>query len=334
MMSVREPPATGAVEFADGTTDARSRTAAGPLGRATVATLLSPPILPARPWRWRVHHDHAELWLAPPAPRPEQPGQPHRDRPRADAGNQGGAELRRLALDGGVAVHQALIALAGAGHLARVDRLPDPYHPELLARLTVTGHHHATVAAAHAYRTMLLGDGVPSRADPRPTAHHATTGLAVLLRQLEEAAAACGAGLLELPDELLPPEAHLLPVGAVTLTARAAGRAAATGLAVRPAPPRAAAARPRTAGPPWTTTGLAGATDPATRDLVLFAVDDTVGCWLEAGEALAAAVVTATAVGPATVSPRTFLDPPARHVLAPHLPPRAVPVAVLRVDGA
>src|SRR5438445_100985 len=76
MTSVRQPLVAGAVEFADGTTDARSRTAAGPLGRATLATLQAPPILPARPWRWRLHHATAELWLPPTRLPSDQPGTP------------------------------------------------------------------------------------------------------------------------------------------------------------------------------------------------------------------------------------------------------------------
>jgi hypothetical protein len=205
MTSARQPPVAGAVEFTDGTTGARSRAAGGPLGHAAVATLLAPPILPASPWRWRLHHDTAELWLE----RPDGPaGLRYGDRITA----RDNTACRRPVVTGGTALRQALVALAGLGHTATVARLPDPGRPDLLAVLRVTGRRTTTPAASHAFRTMLIprpaGTGpVPNhRPPPDGTVRaRAVPGLpANVPHRLGEAAGASGGGLLVLDPERLP----------------------------------------------------------------------------------------------------------------------------------
>jgi hypothetical protein len=273
MTSVRQPPVAGAVEFADATTDARSRTAAGPLGRATLATLQAPPILPARPWRWRLHH-------------------------------------------AGIALHQALVALAGSGHTAEVHRLPDPHRPGLLAELTVTRRTPITVATAHAYRAMLLGVAPATGPAPIPRQRRAFPGPTELLSFLREAATASGAGL------------HPLPTAPHLTQPTTAPDTAATGTATSALDPATTYAVLHVGGD-----GI-GAADPGCRYAVLSANADTAAGWLAAGEALAAVVIAATALGPVPITAGALVDSCAiRDALVQLLPDGAVPVVVLRIGG-
>jgi hypothetical protein len=328
MTSVRQPPVAGAVEFADATTDARSRTAAGPLGRATLATLQAPPILPARPWRWRLHHATAELWLTPTPPAPDRPqpglgcGPGEQQRPRS-SGRPEDADRRRLVVTAGIALHQALVALAGSGHTAEVHRLPDPHCPDLLAELTIARRTPITVATAHAYRAMLLGTAPTTVSVPIPRQRRATPGPAELLPLLREAATASGAGLHPLPTapHLTQPTTA---AGAATDTDTAIG----TGTGFGALDPTTTYAVLHVGG------DAVGAADPGCRYAVLSAAADTAAGWLAAGEALAAVVIAASALGSVPVSAGALVDSRAiRDALAPLLPGGAAPVVVLRIGG-
>ncbi len=78
----------------------------------------------SQPWRWRVRGHTIDLY-ADPARRLE----------RADP------DSRNLTISCGAALHHAQVAARGLGFQPRVERLPEPARPELLARVTLTHRH-------------------------------------------------------------------------------------------------------------------------------------------------------------------------------------------------
>ncbi|GAA3394886.1 hypothetical protein [Cryptosporangium minutisporangium] len=89
------------------------------LNEAAAAALRAPSVLNTQPWRWTVHARSLDL--------------------RVDARRRLAAvdpEGRMLIVSCGAALDHALVALCAEGHPARVELLPDPHDPELLATRT------------------------------------------------------------------------------------------------------------------------------------------------------------------------------------------------------
>jgi nitroreductase len=91
-----------------------------PLEQAARAAQHAPSVFNTQPWSWRITGRTMELFAEP-------------DR-RVQSIDPDG---RLLLLSCGAALHHARVALNAAGWAARVERLPDPQRPELLARITL-----------------------------------------------------------------------------------------------------------------------------------------------------------------------------------------------------
>jgi hypothetical protein len=99
------------------------------LGEAVQIARAAPSIFHTRPWQW--HAEGPAMWL------------------RADRSRQlyiNDPAGRLLVVSCGAALHHACLALAVMGHALRVDRLPDPADPDLLAVVRLAGSREATAA--------------------------------------------------------------------------------------------------------------------------------------------------------------------------------------------
>src|SRR5262245_62330230 len=103
------------------------------LHQAAQTAIAAPSIFNTQPWRWQVDHSSLRLWA-------------EHERQLLVADPEG----RMLTVSCGVALHHARLALAGGGHEAEVQRLPDPGDPDLLAEIHLGGVH-----APSALETML-----------------------------------------------------------------------------------------------------------------------------------------------------------------------------------
>jgi nitroreductase len=95
---------------------------AGVLRALVARATLAPSMRNAQPWRWTVHPDHVELELDPEVAQ------------RLAANDPDG---RELIMSCGAALLTLRVAAAEALLEARVDVLPDPHRPELLAAVTM-----------------------------------------------------------------------------------------------------------------------------------------------------------------------------------------------------
>jgi nitroreductase len=93
-----------------------------PLEQAARAAQHAPSVFNTQPWSWRITGRVMELFADPSR--------------RVESIDPDG---RLLLLSCGAALHHARVALNAAGWAARVERLPDPQRPELLARITLGG---------------------------------------------------------------------------------------------------------------------------------------------------------------------------------------------------
>jgi hypothetical protein len=99
------------------------------LAEAVQIARAAPSIFHTRPWRW--HAEGPAMWL------------------RADRSRQlyiNDPDGRLLVVSCGATLHHACLALAVMGHALRVDRLPDPADPDLLAVVRLAGSRAATPA--------------------------------------------------------------------------------------------------------------------------------------------------------------------------------------------
>jgi hypothetical protein len=94
-----------------------------PLEQAARAAQHAPSVFNTQPWSWQITGRTMELFA--------DPGR------RIESIDRDG---RLLLLSCGAALHHARVALNAAGWAARVERLPDPSQPALLARITLGGN--------------------------------------------------------------------------------------------------------------------------------------------------------------------------------------------------
>ena len=94
-----------------------------PLEQAARAAQHAPSVFNTQPWSWQITGRTMELFA--------DPGR------RIESIDQ---DSRLLLLSCGAALHHARVALNAAGWAARVERLPEPSQPGLLARITLGGN--------------------------------------------------------------------------------------------------------------------------------------------------------------------------------------------------
>ena len=261
------------------TTEQVLRAAAGAAGAA-------PSIFNTQPWRWQAGRTLLRLWA-------------DRERQLMVADPHG----RLLTISCGAALHHACLALAACGHEVLVRRLPDPADPELLATIELTGEHEPTSAQRRLHAAIPRRRTDRRAFGPEPVAQGVADGLV-------EAAEAQGAHL------------HLVRRGQIAQLAMAAAQAGALQLA----DPQYRKELIRwTHRPPWSEDGVPTTTAVQTspravpvRDFapfggpamepglqtdhgalyaVIFTDQDMPSDWLHSGEALSAALLTATAEG-------------------------------------
>jgi hypothetical protein len=109
------------------------------LAWAAEVALRAPSILNTQPWRWRIAGGVLELY-ADPARRLEVID----------------PERRQLTISCGAALHHATTALAAAGCIVDVQRLPEPDQPDLLARIRCTDRRPPEPADIWRYQTIPL----------------------------------------------------------------------------------------------------------------------------------------------------------------------------------
>ena len=127
------------------------------LREAAEKALAAPSIFNTQPWRWQISDGTLRLWA-------------DRERQLMVADPEG----RLLTISCGVALHHARVALAAAGHLSTVRRLPDLGDPDLLAEVRVTERHTPTDSEVRLKEAIRLrrtdrrafSNGVPVEAVP------------------------------------------------------------------------------------------------------------------------------------------------------------------------
>ena len=97
-----------------------------PLRRAAVRATLAPSVHNTQPWRFVVTRDAIEIYA-----------DRERQLPVLDPTG------RQLLISCGCAVFNARVAVDAAGYRTRVDRFPDPFAPDLVARVTIVGERAA-----------------------------------------------------------------------------------------------------------------------------------------------------------------------------------------------
>jgi nitroreductase len=110
------------------------------LAQAVAAAGFAPSIHNTQPWRWRVTGDRLDLHL-----------ESSRVLDVTDP------DIHLATLSCGAALHHARVSLAAQAWRATVTRLPDPAHPEHLARLQVDGPAPAPVEAQTVRRAQTIG---------------------------------------------------------------------------------------------------------------------------------------------------------------------------------
>jgi nitroreductase len=300
-------------------TDVSSTTTAA-LAQAARMGGYAPSIHNTQPWRWRVSGADLELYAVP-------------DRQLAVTDPSG----RMLTVSCGAALHHARVELAAAGWAVTVGRMPEEADPDLLARLTVTGHADVTPAAVRALQTLRI-----RHTDRRPVSDTPVSG--ATLDAMRQAAQAEGAGLHVLrPDDLIElasAAAHAQEVEGFDETWREelaywVGGAGQAGLglpdAVIPAKPPATTVPGRDFGHGGTLPVGAGH-DRAARYAIIYGTDDTRLGWLRAGEALSAVWLAAIEESLSVVPLSAAVEVPGtRRVLRHLLADVGEPFLVLRL---
>ncbi|GAB1692644.1 Acg family FMN-binding oxidoreductase [Krasilnikovia sp. M28-CT-15] len=291
------------------------------LARAAAMAGYAPSVHNTQPWRWTIRPDRMELTAV-------------RSRQLAVVDPDG----RLLMLSCGTALHHARTALTATGWEYRVDRLPAPARPDLLAVLTPTARRHPDVAAARLLQTVEL-----RHTDRRPVSNipvpDATLTQVAAAAEAEDTA--CG----------------LLTREQVYALAAAASRADAVERNDAEIQGELAYWIGRHDGlgiPPTTLTGAQPVTtvperdfgqpgmlpsgpghDQAARYAVLFGASDEPLSWLRAGEALSAAWLTATRLGASVLPLSAVVEVPVtRAALRRAIADLGWPYLVLRIGIA
>jgi hypothetical protein len=255
------------------------------LRESAEAALAAPSIFNTQPWCWQIRGNTLRLW--------------------ADRGRQlliADPDGRMLTISCGVALHHARVALAAAGHEAEVRRLPEPGESDLLAELRLSGEHVPTD------EELRLRQAIGLRRTDRRAFHD---------RVPVQAATAVVTAVESQHAHL-----HLITPGQVSTLALAASQASALQLddrdyrreliawthrpqwsndgvplatAVEPAP-RTVPVRDFV---PFTERGMPAGpyTDADSQYMVVFTEQDSPLDWIQAGEALSAALLTVTCLG-------------------------------------
>ncbi len=259
------------------------------LARAATTAGTAPSVHNTQPWRWRVLPERLELFAA-------------RDRQLVAADPDG----QLLTLSCGATLHHARLTLAADGYAVRVERLPDPTDPDLLARLVPTGRTETAaeaarllscVSARHTDRRSVSTQPVPEAALTAIVRATAAQGARLQLltddQVLELAASASRAAETEAEHPKLKEELAYW-------TGR--GRPVGTGLPANVLPDQAAQTTvpSRDFGTPGSLPVGSGHDRAAVYGL-LFGDDDEPESWLRAGEGLSAAWLTATERGVSVV---------------------------------
>ncbi|WP_233604438.1 nitroreductase family protein [Micromonospora sp. HM5-17] len=297
-----------------------NRSATDALARAAENAAHAPSVHNTQPWHWRVEPGLLELSVA----EERQLGVSDPDR-------------RLLTLSCGAALHHARITLVADGWAVRVDRLPDPARPNLLARITPTGQAPAPPDAAelvsriperHTDRRPVSDQEVPPAALDAIVAAAAPQGAQVQILDddevIELAAAAGRAGGLIAEDPALREELAYW-------TSRAASKGAGLPAEVllEHAPQTTVPARDF--GRPGTLPVGPGH-DQAAVYGILFGDEDEPESWLRAGEALSAAWLTATRFGVSMVPLSGVIEVPVtRQILRQMLAGLGQPYLALRL---
>ena len=291
------------------------------LDQAATAALRAPSIFNTQPWRWRIHGGVAEL-------------RADRERQLKVVDPQG----RLLMMSCGVALHHLRAALAASGTKVDVARLSERDDPDLLVHVRVTGTEEPTSAAIRHYEALLT-----RRTDRRP--FQRTPVPAETLDAVRAVVEANGAHLhLVRPDQLMALIVAADRAAAVEIT-DAAYRAELAGWTHRPpgsgdGVPDATMVPPvprRVALRDFLLDGTSKL-DPGAGDdrgatyAILFTAGDEPFSWLQAGEALGAALVAAVEHG-AAASPMSDLVEVAqtRETLRRMLAGIGHPMIVLRI---
>ncbi len=296
------------------------------LTEAATAALHAPSIFNAQPWRWRVTAE-GTLELHP---------DPDRELPVVDP------DHRLTTLSCGVALHHARVALAAEGRVAEVTRLPEPDHPDLLARISLTGRRIPTPADIRHYQTSLI-----RHTDRRPFPDRPVPAEA--LARLTAAATAHGAHLHVLREEDVPTLTAAVSKAQEVELADPAYRAELSRWTTAdngtnggvPAETVTPATVRRTVPVREFSLGAGGqlppgeGTDRGARYAILAGDNDDPGGWLRAGEAMSAVLLNAVENGLA-VSPMSDVAevPGSRAMLRGLLSGIGHPFLVLRIGVA
>jgi nitroreductase len=277
---------------------------------AAATAVAAPSIFNTQPWRWQAGRTQLRLWA-------------DRERQLMVADPSG----RLLTISCGVALHHARLALAVSGHEVVVRRMPDPADDDLLAVIELTGEHRPSSAERGLHAAIARRRTDRRAFGPEPVPPGVAHGLV-------EAAEAEGAHL------------HLVRRDQIARLAMAAAQAGALQMAD---PDYRKELIRWTHRPPWSGDGVPTATavQPAPRAVpvrdfalfdgqampagtqtdhsavyaVVFTDEDSPLDWLACGEALSAALLTATANGLGTapmsdVTELTVTREQLRHLLA------------------
>jgi nitroreductase len=255
------------------------------LREAAQKSLVAPSIFNTQPWRWQVGEGSLRL---------------RADRERqllvADPGG------RLLTISCGVALHHARVALAAAGHRVAVRRLPDPGDLDLLAEIRIDGRHEPTDSQVRLKEAITLrrtdrrafSQGVPSEAAlelvKAAESEHAHLHLIRPAEVATLALAAVHAGALQLAEADYRRElirwTHRPAWSNDGVPVSTAVERAPRAVPVRDFAPFGEPAMP--AGPE---------NDVGAQYAVVFTDQDGELDWIQAGEALSAVLLTATALG-------------------------------------
>jgi hypothetical protein len=297
-----------------------AREVAEGLRRAAIVAGSAPSVHNTQPWHWRTRPGALELW--------------------ADRGRQlriSDPDGRMLTISCGAALHHALVELAVQGLQAIVLPFPDPARPDLLARLTTAGNIPISTATIRVHDAIAL-----RRTDRRPVA--ATPMDESTMLAIANAARRYGAFLRFLPAGRVAPLASLVATAERLESASDAWRAERDGW-LGGAPPWGTGvpdsnipSRPPGSAVPERDFGRTGTLpigdrpDSAPDYAVLHGEEDTPTGWLQAGQALSAAWLTANELDVSVMPISSVVEvPTTRRALRELLCTTSWPYLVLRL---